>query len=58
MGTSYLFGLLTGLGVKGCDLDIAVFLNLDKCEEGSEVLDYSIFTRIPFISCETSEVKT
>ena len=31
------------MGVKGCDMDIAVFLNLDKYDEDSEVPDDSIF---------------
>ena len=46
MSASWLYGVLTGLGVKGCDMDIAVFLNLDKYNEDSEVPDDSIFTLV------------
>ena len=37
--------LLSGLGVKGSDMDITVLLNLDKYEESSVV-------KIPFFSVD------
>ena len=36
--------------MKDCDMDIAVFLNLDKYEEDSEVHDDLIFTSVRYES--------